>query len=259
MGFWARLAKVFKGFGALFIRKIEKENPRALLEAEIVAFNEAVADYNKNLAKQAGLVERLKNQVARQKKELEALKARITANYTAGNIELAGRLALQAKQLQAQLAENEVQLKDGEEMYANLTRQRNVYVREAQAKIGDIKQKLSQAEMAEAQAKLAEMATTTAFDMAGSGATLERIETDLDERIAEAKGKARVSLDSTANGEWTMKEGEEKALEQQALAEFAAAMGLGAPAGTTAAPVPPTRELGPVSDTPDTEPVKESE
>jgi phage shock protein A len=248
MGMFGRLGKVFKGFFALFVRNVERQNPRALLEAEIVAFNEAVASYNKNLALQAGLVERLKGQIKRQQKDVELVTARASANYQAGNVEAAGRLAFQLKQLKSELSENEQQLREGEEMYGNLSRQRDTYIKEAQNKINDIKRKLSQAEMAEAQSKLAEIASATAFDMAGSGATLERIDEDLDERIATAKGKARVALDSTKHGEWTMKEGEQKALEQQALAEFAAAAGLAAPAGAaTAAPAPaPKRELGPV-------------
>ncbi len=247
MGMFARLGKVFKGFFALFVRGVEKRNPKALLEAEIVAFNEAVASYNKNLALQAGLVERLKGQIKREQKDVETLTARASANYQAGNVEAAGRLALQLKELRAELAENENQLKEAEEMYQNLSRQRDAYVKDAQDKIGDIKRKLSQAEMAEAQSKLAEIASATAFDMAGSGATLERIDEDLNERIATAKGKARVALDASKQGEWTMKEGEQKALEQQALAEFAAAAGLAAPAGAELKVPAPSRELGPVA------------
>lgn len=247
MGLGARLAKVFKGFFALFVRKVERGNPRALLEAEILSFNEAVASYNKNLAQQAGLVERLRGQIKRQQKDVETLTARVGANYQAGNMELAGRIAFQLKDVKTELAENEAQLNDGEGMYQNLTRQRDVYVKEAQAKISEIKRKMSQAEMAEAQAQLAEIASATAFDLAGSGATMERIEEDLDERISGAKGKARVAIDASKEGAWSAKEGEQKALEMQALAEFAAAAGLAAPAGSQMqAPSPPQRELGPV-------------
>ena len=252
MGMWARVGKVFTGFFALFVRRVERANPKALLEAEILSFNEAVASYNKNLAQQAGLVERLKGQIQRQRKELESLTARASANYQAGNVEMAGRLAFQVKTLKAELEENETQLKDGDEMYQNLTRQRDAFAKEAQVKINEIKRKMSQAEMAEAQAQLAEIASATAFDMAGSGATMERIEEDLDERIAVSKGKARVALDSSKEGEWAIKEGEQKALEAQALAEFTAAMGLAAPAGAAlAAPAAPKREMGPVATTPD--------
>lgn len=242
---FGRLWNLVRGFFGLFVSGLEKANPRAMLEAEMLAFQEAVGQYNTNLAKQAGMVERLKGQIASQKKQLDNLTARVTANMAAKNMEEAGRAALQAKQLKSDLTENESQLKAADEMYQNLNRQRDVYVREAQRKIELIKQKLSKAEMAEAQAKLAEMASSTAFNLSGSGANLDRLEKNLDDRIADASGKARVAQDSMKGGGWVVKEEEQKALEAQALAEFTASMGLpGAPAAKTdEAPAP--KDLGP--------------
>lgn len=245
-----RIAKLFKGFLSLFISGLEDRNPRALLEAEIVSFHEAVGSFNTNLAKQAGLVERLRDQIRKLQKEADLAKARATAVYNAKQFEEAGRLALTLKQLQTDLAENESQLASAEQLYQNLTRQRDTYVREAQRRIDAIKQKMSRAEMAESQAKLAEIASSTAFDMAGSGATLQRMEERLDERVAEATGKARVASDMSKTGDWAMKEENQRALEQQALAEFANSMGLapspamGMPAAPVADPMA-TRDLGP--------------
>ncbi|MCC6740021.1 MAG: PspA/IM30 family protein [Planctomycetia bacterium] len=242
---FGRLWNLVRGFFGLFVSGLEKANPRAMLEAEMLAFQEAVGQYNTNLAKQAGMVERLKGQIAAQKKQLDQLTARVTANVAAKNMESAGQAALQAKQLKSDLTENEAQLKAADEMYQNLNRQRDVYVREAQRKIEMIKQKLSKAEMAEAQAKLAEMASSTAFNLSGSGANLDRLEKNLDERIADAGGKARVAQDSMKGGGWVVKEEEQKALEAQALAEFTASMGLpGAPAAKTDEAQAP-KDLGP--------------
>ena len=244
-----RIAKLFKGFLSLFISGIEQRNPRALLEAEISSFHEAVGNFNTHLAKQAGLVERLREQIKKLQREVDLTKARATAVYNAKQFEEAGRLALSLKQLQQDLADNETQLQSAEQLYQNLTRQRDTYVREAQRRIDAIKQKLSRAEMAESQAKLAEIASTAAFDMAGSGATLQRMEEHLDNRVAEATGKARVAADMSKTGDWTMKEENQHALEQQALAEFANSMGLApSPAlnlQTPAAPTAPLRDLGP--------------
>ena len=121
-----------------------------------------------------------------------------------------------------------------------------MYVREAQKRIENIKQKLSRAEIAESQAQLAEIASATSFDLAGSGATLDRLEESLDQRMTDAMGKARVASDAASAGEWKLKAEEESALEAQALAEFASAMGLAA--APTAAPIqapPMERDLGP--------------
>lgn len=240
---FGRMWNLVRGFFGLFVSGLEKANPRAMLEAEVLAFQEAVGQYNTNLAKQAGMVERLREQIKRQKKELENLTARVTANYAAKNMEEAGRAALAAKQLKSDLTENESQLTAADEMYKNLNRQRDVYVKEAQRRIETIKQKLSKAEMAESQAKLAEIASATAFNLSGTGANLERLESNLDERIADAGGKARVAQDSMKSGGWVMKEEEQKALEAQALNEFAASMGLPGAKPAEAAAEP--KDMGP--------------
>jgi len=246
-----RLNKLIKGFLSLFISGLETANPKALLEAEIQALHEAVANYNRNLAKQAALVEKLRAQVEREKKEVDLLTARATALYNARQMDKAGPIALQLKQRRAQLSENENQLKQGDELYRNLTKQRDVYVLDAQKRIENIKQKMSRAEIAEAQAQLAEIATATSFNLAGSGATLERLEEKLDERVASALGKARVASDSATTGDWAAKAEEEAALQSQALSEFATAMGLTPP--TPAAPQqeaePAVRDLGPAQTT----------
>ncbi|HEY3997671.1 MAG TPA: PspA/IM30 family protein [Candidatus Xenobia bacterium] len=244
-----RLIKLFKGWFGLFVSDLETRNPKALLEAETNALSEAIANYNVNLAKQAALIERLKGQLIRQKKELELTTAKARAVLAAQQMEEAGKLALQVKKLQGEIVDNEAQSKSAEEMYVNLSKQRDIYANDAKSRIEQIKQKMSKAEIAESQAKLAEIASTTAFSMSGSGATLQRLDEKLDERVAQATGKARVAQDMARGGAWQEKENEEKALQAQALAEFAATMGMEVPgAGPPVAipgAAPATRELGP--------------
>lgn len=227
---FSRLGKLIKGFFSMFISNLETANPKALLEAEIASFQEAVGTYNKSLAQQAALVEKMRNQSAKQRTEFDKLKGKIAILVKSGQQEEAARLALQAKNLSQALAENEAQFKQTDDMYKNMTKQRDVYIRDAQRRIDTIKQKLSQAEISESQAKLAEIASATSFNMAGSGASLERLEEKLDDRVAQAQGKARVAADSIAGGEWNMKAEEEKAMEAAALHEFMATMGIEQPA-----------------------------
>ena len=229
---FSRLGKLIKGFFSLFISNLETANPKALLEAEISSFQEAVGTYNKSLAQQAALVEKMRNQITKQKSEFEKLKAKIGALVKAGQNEEAARLALQAKNLSQSLADNEAAFAQTDDMYKNMTKQRDVYIRDAQRRIDTIKQKLSQAEISESQAKLAEIATATSFNMAGTGATLERLEEKLDDRVAQAQGKARVAADSIAGGEWNMKAEEEAAMEQAALLDMMGDLGIAAPAAT---------------------------
>lgn len=247
---FSRLGKLIKGFFSLFVSNLEAQSPRALLEAEIAGFQEAIGTYNKSLAQQAALVEKMRNQISKQKADLEKLKAKIAALFRAGQQQEAGRLAAQAKTLSQQLSENETQFAQTDEMYRNMTKQRDVYIRDAQRRIDTIKQKLSQAEIAESQAKLAEIASATSFNLAGTGATLERLEDKLDDRVAQAQGKARVAADSISGGSWQIKAEEESAMEQAALQEFVSMMGLEPerPQGGHTQPLPVTempRELGP--------------
>lgn len=247
-----RIGKLIKGFFSLFISNLEKANPKALLEAEVQSFHQAIGTYNTNLAKQAGMIEKIREQLKRQQREADTLKARAAACYNAKQMEEAGRLALALKQINADIAENENQMNQADELYKNLVRQRDTFVRDAQRRIEAIKQKMSRVDMAESQARLAEIASATAYDMSGSGATLQRIEEGLDERYSLAAGKARVAADMAKTGEWSMKAEQQSALEQQALAEFASSMGLASPApampvdsGSIAASAPPLRDLGP--------------
>lgn len=247
-----RIGKLIKGFFSLFISGLEKANPKALLEAEVQSFHEAIATYNTNLAKQAGMVEKLREQIKRQQKEADIVKARAAACYNAKQMEEAGRLALTLKQLNSDIAENETQMAQADELYKTLVRQRDTFVRDAQRRIESIKQKMSRVDMAESQAKLAEISSAVAYDISGSGATLQRIEEGLDERYSLAAGKARVAADMAKSGEWTVKADQQAALEQQALAEFASAMGLASPApmmpvqaGGAVAQTMPIRDLGP--------------
>ena len=191
------------------------------------------------------------------KRRRPAALARAAAAYSAKLMDKAGQMALQLKETQRDLDENKSQLTQAEALYKNLVRQRDGYLKEAKARIDVIKSKISKAEMAEAQAQLTEVANATAFSMGGAGASLGRLEEALVDRIANAAGKVRVATDSAAsNPDFVVTEAEQNALEAQALAEFAAQMGLQAPAGQ-AAPAPAvSRDLGPELPDPALDPLK---
>lgn len=243
-----RLWRIIKGFFLRLIGAAEEASPRSLLEAEIADFHKATAQFNENLAKQAGMIERLKAQIAAEGKKLEMAKARAAAAYSAKNMAKAGQMALTVKETKREVEENKAQLTQSEALYQNLTRQRDTYIKEARNRIEQIKGKISKAEMAEAQAKLTELASDAQFNPDGTGLT--GLEDKLDERIANAQGKVRVASDQMDAGEWNMTEAEQDALEAQALAEFAAEMGFEAPAAPPAAEVaaPAAPDLGPVEE-----------
>ncbi|MFT7625363.1 MAG: phage shock protein A [Myxococcota bacterium] len=237
-----RLWRIIKGWFLGLVGKAEEANPRAMLEAEIADFHKATAQFNENLAKQAGMIERLKAQISTEEKKLEMAKARAAAAYAAKNMQRAGSLALTVKETQRDITENQAQQTAAETLYQNLVRQRDTYVKEARQRIDDVKGKISKAEMAEAQAQLTELASDVVFNPDGSG--LSALDKKLDERIAHASGKVRVASEQMDASEWSMTEAEQSAMEAAALAEFAKEMGLDAPAAAPAAAAPAAESAG---------------
>jgi phage shock protein A len=243
---YSRLKNLVVGFLSLFIRGLEVANPEALLEAERERLRSAIGQYNENLARQAGFVERLKAQSNVLQKQVKELTAATTANLKAGNRELAGNLALDLRRVSETLTENERQEKDGEQMYQDYLKQREVVIRDAREKIESLSRKISQVKMVEAQAELAKMATSMPMSVGDSGDNIARVEEGLQERYEKAAGTVRVAKDSVLGQDLKMKDAERKALAEQALAEFASNMGI-ATEETTSAPVEKT--MGPAQTT----------
>lgn len=244
-----RLKQLFRGFLSLFVTGLEKANPRALIEAEKENLRAQIARYNASLAQHAGFCERLLRQVKQLEAQEKDLAAKAAAHLRAGNRDAAGQYALQLQSVKAQLEENRGQLEDAEKTYQNLLQARDVTVREAKAKIQKLERLLSETEMLEAQAELQEMASGMISSIGGAGDTLDRVEGYLNERRDLAAGRARVAKGSIDLTDVQLKEAEQKALADQALAEFASAYGLELPApeaSPTAGPAPlPVKEMGP--------------
>ena len=244
-----RIANLFKGFLSLFISGIEKSNPRALIEVEKENLRKQIAIFNDNLATHAGFVERLMRQIKTLERKEKEMTAKTAANIKAGNRSLAGQMALELQTVKTQLEENRDQLVMAEATYKKLIKSRDVAVKEASAKIEKLKRMISETEMMEAQAELQEMATGMISEIGGSGDTLDRVEGYLEERRDKAAGKARVASDSIDTEEFEMKEAEQEALADMALAEFEAAYGFKAPAteesDTQAPPPAAAKEMGP--------------
>jgi phage shock protein A len=243
---FSRLKNLVVGFMSLFIRGLEVQNPEALLEVEREKLRKGIALYNENLARQAGFIERLRAQIAALSKQSRDLTASTSANLQAGNRALAGQMALDLRRVNEQLAENQRQEGEAEKMYQDFLRQRDVVVREARERIEALSRKISQVKMVEAQAELSKLATAMPTRIGDSGDTIGRVEEGLQERYEKAAGTVRVAKDSVMGQEMKMKEAERAALADQALAEFAANMGMavpGAAAETPAAPV--EKAMGP--------------
>ncbi len=246
---WKRLSKIFKGFMSLFIKNLEHQNPEALLEAQKEEMREKISQFNTNLAKQAGFVARLERFVAEHEKKEKDLMAKAAANVKAGNKELAGRYALERKNIIDALNGYKVQLETAKKTYAELVKTKEITVKEAKAKLESLSQKLSQVKMKEAESELLEMSQAMVGELGEGGDTMNRLEEQLNERLELATGKASVAKDSADFSEIRMKESERAALEDQALADLMTQMGLEAAPYAAAAPATEDKSMGPIEKT----------
>ncbi len=243
-----RVYNVFRGFIGLFVSGMERRNPEALLEIEKENLRKQIAQYNQGLAEHAGLCERLMSQVKKLESDENELRAKTGANLRAGNKESAGQFALRLQTVSTQLKENRSQLESAEKTYQELVRAREVSVRAAQDKIEALKFNLSDLKIKNATAELNEMAAGMVQQIGGAGDTLGRLSEMVEEDRQRAAGRARVAKDSLDTGGFALKEAEQKALADQALADFAAKEGIALDHDASAAPAhgapQPTKTMG---------------
>jgi len=245
-----RIGNLIRGFMGLFIGGIEKANPEALLDVEKENLRKQIAQYNQGLASHAGMCERLITQVKRLEGEERDLRAQAGAQLRAGNREAAGQYALRLQTIQRELGENRKQLEDAEKTYKELIRARDVSIKAAQKKIEDLKFALSDLKIKKATAELSEMASGMISTIGGSGDTLDRLHGMVEEEREKAAGKARVAKDSLDMSGVQLKESEQKAFEEQALADFAAAEGIALeakPVAESGGDTGATKSMGPIS------------
>lgn len=230
-----RIGNLIRGFFGLFIGGLERKNPEALLNVEKENLREQIAKYNKGLAGHAALCERLISQTRALESEEKELYAKTVAHLRAGNKELAGQYALRHAQAKKEHGTIQSQMQEAEKTYKELLQARDVSVKAARDKIDSLKRGINEAKVAQATAELNEMASGMINEIGSAGDTLNRLEEIVREDKEKASGRARVAKDSIDLSGITAKAGEQSALEDLALADFAAAAGiaLDKPATTT--------------------------
>lgn len=244
-----RLSNLIRGFFGLFVSGLERQNPEALLEVEQENLRKQIGQYNQGLASHAALCERLIAQVRQLESEQRDLRAKATANLRAGNREAAAQYALRLQTVDRELEENRNQLEQAEKTYKDLVRARDVAINAARTKIESLKSGITDMKMKRAMAELTEMASGMITSIGSSGETLDRLHNIVEEERSKAAGRVRVARDTMDTSGLMVKEAEQKALADQALADFAAKEGisLDAPAGieSSKATESSTKTMGP--------------
>jgi phage shock protein A len=242
-----RIANLFRGFVSLFVSGLERQNPEALLEVEKENLRRQIAQYNQGLASHAGLCERLMTQIRQLEAEQRDLRARTAANLKAGNRQLASQTALRLQTVDRELEENRRQLEQAETTYKELVRARDVAVTSARNKIESLKNSISDMKMKKALAEVTEMASGMVSSIGGAGDTLDRLQGMVEEEREKAAGRLRVARDSMDTSGVQMKEAEQQALADQALADFAAKEGIALEPTSVSSPTgeKPVKTMGP--------------
>jgi len=250
-----RLSNLIRGFFSLFISGLERQNPEALLEVEQEHLRKQLGQYNQGLASHAGLCERCILQVRQLENEQRDLRAKATANLRAGNRDAAAQYALRLQTIERELEENRTQLEQAEKTYKDLVKARDVAITAARTKIEALKSSISDLKMKRAMAELTEMASGMITGIGNSGETLDRLQNIVEEERSKAAGRARVARDSLDTSGVQVKEAEQHALAEQALADFAAKEGIAlepaAPsAASSEAPAAPqpVKSMGPTAE-----------
>ncbi|HAD04339.1 MAG: hypothetical protein A2091_07210 [Desulfuromonadales bacterium GWD2_61_12] len=223
---WIRIANLFRGFLSLFVSGIERANPEALLELERENLREQVAKYNDGLASHAGLCERLMSQVRQLENEERDLRGKAAAHLRAGNRDAAGQYALRLQTVQRELEENRTQLEQAEITYRNLLKARDVAITAARAKIENLRSAINDLKMKQALAELTEMSAGMVTSIGSGGETLDRLTQMVGEERDKAAGRVRLARDTMDMSTVQVKEEEQQALADQALADFAAREGI---------------------------------
>lgn len=232
-----RLGNLIRGFFGLFVGGLEKRNPEALLEVEKENLREQIAKFNTGLSAHAGLCERLMTEVGKLEKQHDEYRAKTAANLKADNRKLAGQYALRLKKVAAGLEDNREQLEEAEKTYRDLVNARDVSIKGARDKIESLRRGIDEMKVQKAMAELNEMASGMINEIGGSGDTLNRLHEMVEEERTKAAGRARVARDTIDTTEIEMEQSARDAMEELALADFAAAEGLDvgkAPASSTA-------------------------
>jgi phage shock protein A len=237
-----RLANLIRGFFGLFISGLEKKAPEALLENEKENLRAQISEFNKGLVAHAGLVEKLISRARALDKREKELRAKTAANLKAGNRKLAGEMAYKLQAADAEHDEVQKQLEEAETRYKELVKARDVSIKTARDKIEKLRRDIDDMKVQKAMAELNEMAAGMVTDIGGSGDTLNRLEEMVEDERTKAAGRARVARDSVDMSSIQMKDSEQGALEEMALADFAAAEGIELESDPGSAPPSPAEE-----------------
>ena len=228
-----RIANIIKGFFGLFVRGIEKSNPKALLQVEKDGLRDLIGRFNTQLAGVAGNVHKQEADLKKSEKESAALTTKVQTYIKMGNNEMAGQFAAKLQKesaRQEQISEAHAELKGN---YDQLVKSRDISVKAAKAKIEAMANKIEDIATAKIMAETNELASGLMTNLADNN--LGHLEEMLDEELNLAKGRVTVSQNPELLEELAFQEASQEVESASALAAFMATEGMSPKATETSA------------------------
>jgi hypothetical protein len=217
-----RITRLWRAFIGSSLTELEAQNAEAMLDLERESLREQVAKYNEGLAGHAGLIERLKAEQTRLRKEHGELEPKLRARLAASDRATAGKHALRLEAIAQRLAVLDAERVQTEATYKELVRAREVALVSARERIEALKRSIDECKVQEALADLTELAAGMHGSIGLSDGTAERIRERMDERKHRAAGRSRVARDSIDVAAVHAQEAEQSAMAEDALMRFEA-------------------------------------
>ncbi|HMI93854.1 MAG TPA: hypothetical protein VK509_20915 [Polyangiales bacterium] len=215
-----RIVNVWRAVLGSGLTNLEAHHAEEMLDLEREQLQQQVCKYNQGLAGHAGLCERLKAEIARLDKEREQLEPKLRMRLEAGDRVTAGQHALRLETIASEVAQYQAQHTEAETTYRELVRARQVAIVAAREKIEGLKRSIGDYKVQKALADLTELAAGMHGAIGLNDGTLERIKDRIDEKRNYAAGRARVARESIDTTALQMREAEQTALADAALARF---------------------------------------
>ena len=242
---FGKFVTVIKAFFNSIANALWERDPIAIMRLEYDRSVEQLKEGRKGLELYRGLVERVVRQVSMGKSQVEKLKAEVKAYLKAGDRETAGKFALQLQKAEADLVQNQEQLKMHEEAYENNLKK----IQHANKQLADVREKIERynadLKMTAAEAEIARIAGDLNFDVTTDFGQIEQI---IQQKIDTNRGKVRVAADLSSRGVADIKAKEriESQLAEDVLQQYEVELGLKSPETTPV--VEGNKNLGPATD-----------
>jgi len=242
---FVKFVTVIKAFFNSIANALWERDPIAIMRLEYDRSVEQLKEGRKGLELYRGLVERVVRQVSLGKSQVEKLKAEVKAYLKAGNRDTAGKFALQLQKADADLAQNQEQLKLHEDAYENNLKK----IQYANKQLAEVREKIERynadLKMTAAEAEIARIAGDLNFDVTTDFGQIEQI---IQQKIDTNRGKVRVAADLSSRGVADIKARErvESQLAEDVLQQYEVELGLKSPETTPV--VEGNKNLGPATD-----------